>query len=138
MLQIVFPLIQRAHPTCSSNVLIQRAHPTCSSNMLIQRAHPTCSSNMLIQRAHPMLIQRAHPTCSSNMLSGCHTFQDNNATPHRARVITDFLPPAPQIWLQSIFGRVAKNYPTLVDVYQLTRVLQQVWQSKLFRPSSSP
>ena len=33
---------------------------------------------------------------------------------------------------------LAKNYPTPVDVYQLTRVLQQVWQSKLFRPLSSP
>ena len=40
-----------------------------------------------------------------------------------------------QIWLLSIFGqRVAKNYPTPVDVYQLTHVLQQVWQSKLFNP----
>ena len=57
---------------------------------------------------------------------------------HRAGVITDLLPPTLQIWLQSIFGqRVAKNYLTPVDVYQLTRVLQQVWQSKLFRPSSS-
>ena len=64
---------------------------------------------------------------------------DNSATPHRARVITYFLLPALQIWLLSIFGqRVAKNYLTPVDVYQLTRVLQQVWQSKLFRSSSSP
>ena len=50
----------------------------------------------------------------------------------------DFLPPTPQIWLVSIVGqRVAKNYLTPVDVYQLTRVLQQVWQSKLFRLLSS-
>ena len=68
-----------------------------------------------------------------------HTLQDTSATPHRAQVITDFLLHTLQIWLPSIFGQgVAKNYPTLVDVYQLTRVLQQVWQSKLFRPSSSP
>ena len=67
------------------------------------------------------------------------TLQDNNATPDCARDITDFLPPALLIWLPSIFGqRVAKNYPTPVDVYQLTHVLQQVWQGKLFRPSSSP
>ena len=39
---------------------------------------------------------------------------------------------------QFLDNRVAKNYPTPVDVYQLTHVLQQVWQSKLFRPSSSP
>ena len=64
---------------------------------------------------------------------------DNNAAPHRAQVIADYLLPTLQIWLLSIFGqRVAKNYPTPVDVYQLTRVLQQVWQSKLFRPLSSP
>ena len=68
----------------------------------------------------------------------CHTLQDTNATPHRAQVIMDFLPPALQIWLPSIFRRVAKNCPTPVDVYHLTRVLQQVWQSKLLRPSSSP
>ena len=57
---------------------------------------------------------------------GATLLQDNSATPHRPRVITDFLPPAFQIWLLSIFGRVAKNYLTLVDVYQLTHVLQQV------------
>ena len=80
-----------------------------------------------------------HPKCSASHGTKCHTLQDNSATPHRAQVITDLLPPTLQIWLQSIFGqRVAKNYLTPVDVYQLTRVLQQVWQSKLFRPSSSP
>ena len=80
-----------------------------------------------------------HPTCSASYGTRCHTFQDNNATPYRAWVITDLLLHAPQIWLPSVFGqRVAKNYPTHVDVYDLTRVLQQVWQSKLFRPSSSP
>ena len=80
-----------------------------------------------------------HPTCSASHATRCHTLQDNSATPHRAQVITDFLPPALRIWLPSIFGqRVTKNYLTPVDVYQLTRVLQQVWQSKLFRPLSSP
>ena len=80
-----------------------------------------------------------HPVCSASHRTRCHTLQDNNDTPHRAWAITYFLPPTLQIWLPSIFGqRVAKNYPTLVDVYQLTGVLQQVWQSKLFRPSSSP
>ena len=80
-----------------------------------------------------------HPTCSASHGTRCHTLRDNNATPLRAQVITGFLLPTLQIWLLSIFGqRVAKNYPTPVDVYQLTRVLQQVWQSKLFRPLSSP
>ena len=73
-----------------------------------------------------------HPTCPASHGTECHTLQDNSATPHRARVITDVLPPTLQIWLLSIFGqRVAKNNLTPVDVYQLTRVLQQVWQSKL-------
>ena len=56
-----------------------------------------------------------HPTCSASHGNRCHTLQDSGVTPHRARVITDFLPPALWIWLPSIFGqRVAKNTPPLL------------------------
>ena len=79
-----------------------------------------------------------HPTCSASHRTRYHTLQDTSATPPRAQIITDFLPSPLQIWLWSIFGQwVAKNYPTPFGMYQLTHVLQQVWQSKLFRPSSS-
>ena len=85
-----------------------------------------------------MRLCAPYQTCSASHGTRCHTLRDSNATLHRAQVITYFLLPSPKTWLLSIFWQwVAKNYPTPVDVYQLTRVLQQVWQSKLFRPSSS-
>ena len=81
---------------------------------------------LLTELGSSQISHRAQVITDFSQSSGHHRFLTE------LRVITDFLLPTPQIWLQSIFGqRVAKNYLTPVDVYQLTRVLQQVWQSKL-------
>ena len=96
----------------------------------------------LTELGSSQISHRAQVITDFSQSSGHHRFLTelrSSQISHRAQVITDFLLPTPQIWLRSVFGqRVAKDYPTPVDVYQLTCGLQQVWQSRLFRPSSSP
>lgn len=73
------------------------------------------------------------------------TLQDDNAPPHRARVVADFLQqqgirrmvwparspdlaPIEHLW-DALGQRVANNHPPPVDVNQLTHFLQQEWQN---------